>query len=56
MPTVMTKKEYERLEKPRDTAEQMGNHARQMRIDASTIRKNTVQDQKDAKVERRKLP
>jgi YesN/AraC family two-component response regulator len=40
MPTVMTKKEYERLEKPRDTAEQMGKHARQMRIDASTIRKN----------------
>jgi hypothetical protein len=34
----------------------MGNHARQMRIDASAIRKNTVQNQKDAKAELRKLP
>jgi len=45
---VMTKKEYERLEKSRGNAEQMGNHARQMRIDASAIRKNTVQNQKNA--------
>jgi hypothetical protein len=53
---VMTKKEYERLEKSRGDAEQMGNHARQMRIDASTIRKNTVQNEKDTKAELRKLP
>jgi hypothetical protein len=53
---VMTKKEYERLEKSRGNGEQMGNHARQMRIDASTIRKNTVQSEKDAKAELRKLP
>jgi hypothetical protein len=30
----------------RGDAEQMGNHARQMRIDASTIRKNTVRTRK----------
>jgi hypothetical protein len=43
----MTKKESERLEKSRGNAEQMGNLARQMRIDASTIRKYTVQNQKN---------
>jgi hypothetical protein len=45
----MTKQEYERLEKSRDDAEQMG-------ADASTIRRNTKQNQKDAKIELRKLP
>jgi hypothetical protein len=52
----MTKKEYERLEKSRNDAEQMGKHAQQMRTDASTMRRNTKQNQKDAKIELRKLP